>query len=257
MTRLGKILVLLNLGLSVMLAAWAFNQYANGVDWTDSKSKSAPPVPTGQYAIRAAKLDELWKGVAPNQVDWLRERGRLAQEEVDLAKERVWYDAEIRHVLDGPTRGNPVQEVAVAAKDDAAAGLQKGDIILGPDGNPKLVPVLDPSNAPLQLQSLAEYNVENDGILKAIAEQMKKHEAQIEEAKVLTDKIIGDKAKGIRGLQQRINDEQAKDAAILAEMKVVEPQLINTLVEAHFVNNRHNQMAKRIEELKKIKVAGK
>lgn len=263
MTLLGKILVMFNLGLSVMLAAWSFNLYANGVDWTDSKSKGTPPAPTGQFAIRAAKLDELWKGVPAVQADWLRGRARLSEEETRLAGERVWYDKEIRYVLAGPAKGRWVSQVAIAAKDtEQIVGgerilIHKGEILLDDQGNPKLEPVLDPMNAPLQLQSLAEYNVENERILNEIAAQIKRHEGQIEEAKGLTDKIIGDKAKGIRGFQQRINDEQAKNAAVLAEMKLVEPQLLNILVEAQSVNKRHDQMTKRIEELKKIKVAGK
>lgn len=264
MTRFGKILVLLNLALSVMLAAWAFNLYANGVDWTESKSKGTPTVPTGQYAIRAAKLDELWKGVAPNQTDWLRQRTRLVEEETHLADERKSYDEELRFVLNGPTNNTKfVQEIALADKDTevnvrgAQIVIRRGDVLLDEKGNPQLKPILDPMNAPLQLKSLAEYNAEYESSLKDIAAQIKKHTEQIEEAKTLTDKIIGDKTKGIRGLQQRINDEQAKDAAIVAEMKLVEPQLLNTLVEAQLVNKRHEQMVKRIEELRKTKVAGK
>jgi hypothetical protein len=263
MTRFGKILVLFNVGLSVMLAAWSFNLYANSVDWTDSKSKGTPAGPSGQYAIRAAKLEELWKGVAPNQADWLRQRMRLAEEETRLAEERTWYDQELRHVLNGPTNtGKFVQEIAIADKDTEANVhgerilIRRGDILLDAQGHPQLVPIRDPMNAPLQLKSLAEYNAEYVTVMNDIAAQIKTHSDQIEEAKTLTDKIIGDKMKGIRGLQQRINDEQAKDAAIVAEMKLEEPQLLNTLVEAQLVNKRHQQMVKRIEELKKIKVAG-
>lgn len=257
MTRFGRILVLLNVAICVMLAAWSFNLYATSLDWTDKKDKG------GQFALRADKLNELWKGVAPNQVDWLRQRAQLANEETFLAEERAWYDKETRHVLVGPTRGDWISEVALAAKDTELTVrgdkvvIRRGDILLDDKGNPQMVPLRDLNNAPLQLQSLAEYNEENENVLKDIIQKMKEHEAQVEEAKALTDKIIGDKEKGIRGLQQRINDEQAKDAALLAEMKLVEPQLINTLVEAQLVNKRHAQMVRRIEELKKVKVAGR
>ena len=73
MTLLGKILVLVNLGIAVMLAAWSFSIYASGVDWTAIKSKGTPSVPIGQFAIREDKLTELWKSVAPAQGDWQRE----------------------------------------------------------------------------------------------------------------------------------------------------------------------------------------
>ncbi|HTU93425.1 MAG TPA: hypothetical protein VMF69_25320 [Gemmataceae bacterium] len=257
MTLFGKLLVLLNLALAMVLAAWSFNIYANGVDWTDRKDTKSTPPRMGQFAVRAAKLDELWKGVPPVQTDWLRERDQLAREEKRLADERVWYDKEIRYVLDGPAKGKGIREVDIASKDDPNTGAKKGQILLDNQGYPQLVPIRDPNGAPLQLQSLVEYNRENEGLLKEISDQIEQHEKQIKEANALTDRITGDKTKGIRGLQQRINDEQAKNDEVIAEIKLVEPQLINTLVEAQLVNKRHAQMTKRIEELKKIKVASK
>lgn len=257
MTLFGKLLVLLNLGLALMLATWSFNIYANGIDWTDRKDTKSTPPRMGQFAIRDAKLKELWKGVAPVQQDWLNERAELAKEEKRLADERVWYDKEQRYVLEGPAKGKSIFEVAIAAKDDPNTGVRRGQVLLDAQGYPQLQTIRDPSNNPLQLQSLAEYNKEDEGILKDIAVQIDQHSAQIEEAKALTDKIIGDKDKGIRGFQQRINDEQAKNADLLAEIKLVQPELLNTLVQAQLINKRHDQMMDRIEELKKTKVASK
>jgi hypothetical protein len=252
MTKFGKVLVLLNLALALMLAAWSFNIYTNGIDWTDRKTPRM-----GEFAKRAAKLDELWKSVAPVQQDWLRERAALAKEERSLVEERIWYDKEIRYVLVGPAKNKGILEVAIAPQDDPNTGVKNGQILLDAQGHPQLEPIRDPENKPLQLQSLAEYNNEDDGILKEIEKLVAAHSAQIAEASALTDKIIGDKDKGIRGLQSRINDEQAKNADLLAEIKLIEPQFINTLVEAQLVNKRHDQMHRRIEELKKTKVASK
>jgi|SRR5579875_1813263 len=257
MRLFGKLLVLFNLGLSVVLAAWSFNIYANGIDWTDRKDTKSTPPRMGQFAIRAAQLDELWKGVPAVQKDWLEERAQLAKEEERLADQRAWYDKEIRYVLNGPAKGRGVLEVAIATKDDPNTGVKKGQVLLDNQGHPQLVPIRDPSNIPLQLQSLAEYNAEDERLLNALVQEMAKHKEQIEAANALTDKIVGDKDKGIRGLQQRIHDEQVKNAAVLAEMKGVEPQLIQTLLEAEQVNKRRHQMIKRIEELKKTKVVSK
>jgi hypothetical protein len=105
---------------------------------------------------------------------------------------------------------------------------------------------------------LAAYNDEDDKVLRSLEAVMKKHEAQIVKANELTDKIIGDKDKGVRGLQQRIEDEKAKDAALRDEQKqLIRPQLVNTLVESELILKRKNQLERRIEELKKYKVAGK
>ncbi|MHB1426232.1 MAG: hypothetical protein ACYC3I_23960 [Gemmataceae bacterium] len=257
MTLFGKLLVIFNLAFAVLLAAFSYSIYVNGVDWTDSKSKGPPPVPTGQFAIRAVKIDELWKGLPPAQADWARERARLLREETSLADDRGWYDKEIRYVLAGPAKNKPLSEVAFAAKDDANTGVRKGQVLLDDRGHPQMVPVRDSAGAPLQLQSLAEYNVQDVGILNSLAQIMAAHAMQIAQSNEYTDKIIGDKAKGIRGLQERIYDEQAKNAAMLAELSQVEPLVINTMVEAQLINKRHDQMVKRIEELKKIKVASK
>lgn len=247
MTLLGKLLVGFNLAFALMLATWSFSLYANGLDWTNSKSKSASSVPAGQFAIRAAKLDELWKSVAPAQAEWLGARGQLANAEARLTVERAWYDDQIQYVLAGETKGKGIFEV----------DIQKGQIIRDDQGLPKLRKALDAKNNPLQLLSLREYNDAKEKILDDIVGEITEHKKQIDEVNGYTDKINGDKAKGIRGLQERINDEKAKDVGVLAEMKLVRPQLINTMVEAQLINKRHAQMLRRKAELEKLKVASK
>lgn len=245
MTLFGKLLAMFNLAFALMVATWSFSLYANGIDWPDTNS------------TRAAKLKELWEGVAPAQQDWLSERGKLANEETRLAAERVWYDKELRYVLVGPAKGKGISEVGVAPKDDPQTGVKRGQVLLDQQGYPLLAPPLDRNNNPLQLLSLEEYNRKDEGLLKELKDVMERHEKQIAEANKLTDLIIGDKAKGIRGFQQRIYDEQAKNANVLAETHLVEPQYINTLVEEQLINQRHAQMMRRIAELKKLKVASK
>jgi hypothetical protein len=255
MTRLGKVLVFFNFALAAFLAAFAFNVYANGIDWTDSKDKGSPPMPAGEFAKRAARLKEMWDSVPPTQTNWLTERAKLSKEEASLVADRQWYDKEIRYVLDGPAQGKGVLQVAVAAKDDDKASVKKGQILLDDRGFPALVPLRDADNNPLQLLSLAEYNKKDEELLRMIGDVIAKHEQQIAESNRLTDLIIGSKT--ARGFQQRINDEKTKYEELLAEIKLVEPQYINTLVEAQLINKRHAQMVQRIEELKKTKVTAK
>jgi hypothetical protein len=263
MTLLGKALVFLNLAFALLLAGWAFNLYANGIDWTDHKENN---VPVGEFAIHEAKLDELWKAIPPAQANWLEDGDKLQEAEARLAADRVWYDKEMRHVFVGPTNDNPVGQVVVADKDDPKTGVKKGQILLdgkaraglGKDdkGYPLLAPLRDRAGNPLK--SLEEYNDEDRKVLVAIEEVMQKHEKQIAEANRLTDKIIGDKDKGIRGLQQRIEDEKDKAAVLVDERKkLIRPQLVNTIVESELILKRKDQLEKRIEELKKSKVASK
>jgi hypothetical protein len=153
----------------------------------------------------------------------------------------------MRHVLVGRSKDKPILQVA----------YQKGQIVLDDKGLPKLEPVVDSAGKPLQLMSLAEYNQKDSEVLNELKDVMAKHERQVEDANRLTDQIIGDKAKGVRGLWQRILDEREKDADVRAELKLVEPLLINTVVEAQLINKRHQQLVKRIEELRKLKVVSK
>jgi hypothetical protein len=254
MTLFGKLLVLFNLALAVFLAAFAFNVYANGIDWTDKKGEKG--LSPGEYTLHAAKLDELWKSVPPTQINWLNERDKLAKEEARLVAERRWYDKEIRYVLDGPAKGKGISQTVIAAKEDEKTGVKKGQILVDAQGLPQMVPFRDPTNNnPLQLLSLAEYNKEDEDLQRAIGVYIADHEKQIAEANRLTDLIIGSKT--TRGFQARINDEKKKYEDLLAEIKLVEPLYINTLVEAQLINKRHAQMVKRIEELKNRKVAGR
>jgi len=256
MTLLGKALVFFNLAFALLLAGWAFNMYANGIDWTDKKEGNTP---VGEFAVHEAKLDEMWKSVPLAQASWLAQRKVLDSAEKSLGADRVWYDNEMRHVFVGPTLkanpANPVGDVSIAAKDDPKNGIKKGQILLDDKGYPLLVPLKDRAGNPLE--SLAEYNDKDDKILQSLKEVMDKHEKQIAEANRLTDLIIGDKTKGVRGLHQRIEDEKTKNAGVLAEQDLIKPQLINTVVESELILKRKSQLERRVDELKKAKVAQK
>jgi hypothetical protein len=254
MTLLGKALVFFNLAFSLLLAAWAFNLYANGIDWSDHKG-GKPGEAVGEYSLHEAQLDELWKSIPPAQTTWLTERNKLLKEESLLVADRVWYDNEMRHLFITANAANPVGEIAVAAKDDPKTGVKKGQILLDDKGVPLLAPLRERGGNPLL--ALAEYNKQDEDIVKSIQDVVDKHEKQIDEANKLTDLITGDKTKGTRGFQQRIVDEKIKKADVLAEQKLVRPQLINTVVESQLIFKRNAQLNKRVEELKKINIASK
>jgi hypothetical protein len=255
MTLFGKLLVLFNLAFAVFMAAFSFNIYANGIDWTDSKDKSSPPAPLGEFAKHAVVLDGYLKSMAPTQTNWLTQRDKLLKQETQLVADRQWYDKEIRYVLDGPAKGKGIFEPAVASKDDDKTGVLKGQILIDDKGFPVMVPIRDLANNPMQLLSLDEYNKQDETLLRSIQDVMAKHEQQIVESNRYTDLIIGTKT--TRGFLQRIEDEKAKYEELLVEMKQVEPMYVNTLVEAQLINKRHDQMERRKAELVKLKVASK
>ncbi len=177
MTRLGKVLVFFNLAFGLLLAGWAFNLYANGIDWSDRK---AGPVPVGEYARREAQLAELWEGVPKAQANWLARRRQLLDDESRLVADRVWYDKEMQHLFKDANKDKPVEEILIADKDDDKTGVRKGQILLDDKGLPKRKPLVDRANKPLQ--ALAEYNKQDDDLLKSLREVLENHEKQIVEA---------------------------------------------------------------------------
>lgn len=254
MTRLGKTLVFINVAFSVLLAAWAFDVWANAIDWSDRKGKT--PEQDGEFKKREDRLAELWKGIPPAQAAWLTARRQLAADEAHVAADRDWYAKEMRHVYFTAGTADdalPIGEIVFAAED--APGVRKGQIVLDAKGFPQLKPVVDEKGTDLQLVSRAEYNKQDNVVLQSILTTIEAHEKQIQEANRLTDRIIGDKAKGIRGLQQRILDEKAKRVDLLAEQKALEEPLVNTVVEGQSILRRRDQLERRIAELKKIGVA--
>jgi hypothetical protein len=250
MTRLGKFLVFFNLAFSLLLATWAFGLYANGVDWSNRPAKGDQPA--GLFKVKEDQLKELGQGLAPAQATWLEARQILREEETHLVAERKWYDDQMNHLLVIANAANPVGEIAVAPKDDERAGVRKGQILLDPKGFPVLTPVTDQAGKPLQ--SLNMYNNEDDKILQEIKMIKDKREQQINEANRLTDLITGDPPK-VRGLWQRILDEKAKNADVVAEKKLLEPLLVNTVVDAQLIAKRRGELDRRIKELKNIGVA--
>ncbi len=251
MTRLGKFLVFFNLGFSLLLATWAFSLYANGIDWSNRPAKGDQPA--GLFKVKEDQLKELGQGLPPAQAAWLEARQILRVEETQLVQDRKWYDEQMNHLFVSANAQNPVREIAVAPRDDEKAGIRRGQILLDKEGRPVLNPVTDPAGKPLQ--SLTVYNSQDEQILQAIETIRQNREKQINKAKELTDLIIGDPTKGVRGLWQRILDEKAKNADVVAEKKLLEPLLVNTAVDGQLIHKRRVQLDKRIEELKKIGVA--
>lgn len=237
MTLLGKILVFFNLAFSLLLASWAFLVYSNDIE--------APK----RNAEKEKQLTELWKGVAPAQANWQAGRRKVQDEESHLAADRVWYDNEMNKLFTAKA-GNNIGAIFIAAAD--GPGVRKGQVVLD-QGFPKLEPLKDRTGKPLQ--SLAVYNTQDNGILQSLQEAMDKQQKQIQEAIQLTDRIIGDDKKGIRGLQQRILDEKAKDADVLDEQKQLAPLLVGAAVDTQLIAKRREQMERRIKELKTSGVA--
>jgi hypothetical protein len=250
MTGLGKTLVFLNLAFSVLLMGWALGVYTNRIDFSNVTAKG----PTGEqiageFAKRAPVIDELWGGVRPAQVNWRGARTALAAQEGQQVKEWEWYHGEMDHNRLKATPKDPARQVVIADRDNDALGVKKGQVDLDPKtGLPKMVPVMEKGD--VGLPALVFLDAKLQEVLTSIHEVQDLHEKQIKEAIAETEKLIGPK-----GLHQRLIDEREKRRDVIAEVKLVRPLVINTVVEAELIHKRHRQLVLRIEELKRIGVA--
>jgi energy-coupling factor transporter ATP-binding protein EcfA2 len=242
MTLFGKVLVLLNLVFSFLLAGWSFALYANRIDWANTKE--------GEYTVRDTELKALWQGVRPAEASWRSARARIEAQEAQRITERRWYVAQMEHARSQADGNNPVQAVVFADRDDPALGVRKGQVMLDAKngGRPLMAPAKDRAGQPLL--SMAAYDREGEKIEQAMVVVLQKHEDQIKEDTVLTERLLGPK-----GLHQRLLAEKGKRERVAEEITLTRPQLINTVVESELILKRERQMRARIEELKKTDVA--
>jgi hypothetical protein len=241
MTSLGKTLVLLNVALSLGMAASGLILYSNRVDWSNTKD--------GEIATRVAKLKELGDpqsgALTPAAASWNESRAILAADDARRARNLAWYAKEINFNQLTATKVNPAH----------ALKIDKGQPIPGkPGSNDPFAtePGIDQYGQPLQ--SLAAYLAAEDSLNQQIDATQKNIEKVIQEDIRLTNQIAGDNAM-VKGLHQRIEDERAKTSAAITEALFVRPLLINAVVESDIVLRRQRALASRIKELQKVGVA--
>jgi hypothetical protein len=256
MTKTGKILVVLNLALSVCMASWAFGVWSNRIDFSDTKATAEQP--GGEFAQRAVQIDALWATVPPAEQAWKTARADLLERESRRLADRGWFEDELSHIrtkADPKDRDHPCRTVKYAAANDDPPGARKGEVVLDPATDR---PALENANdrAGNRLWSLRYYAEKEQGILRDMEAAQKDHEKQIKEAVALTERIVGTKEPTkTKGLQQRLLDERKKRDDVVAEEELIQPQLINAVVESELILKRRKALELRIEELNKIGVA--
>lgn len=236
MTKFGKVLVFVNLTLSLIFAAWALGVFTQRVDMSDKKKDQQDERTWG----RVAKLkDELtrWNGAdgktGPRplaEARWLSALGELRAAEDLRAKNRVWY----------------VQELEALEK----AGVKRavyagGDLQREADGKPRLAVVNDKSGqAPLKPRTeLVKQQAELNTQIAEVQDQLDKLRKQ---AAVLTNDI----EKAFRDIGRAA---QARQGSV-EEQRYLERVLYNVQVEAELLLDRQRELEARLKELKGTQV---
>jgi hypothetical protein len=247
MTVFGKVLVFLNLVLSLLAFTWALGLYTNNVDWSDIKG-GIPLVPAkggkalGLLAERQVTLASAAAGLRPAEASYLAARngpGGVLPTEEQMRADRDWYRAELAWLRTGDT---------TAANPARAVKLER--LLPVPDprnaNRPTMEPAKDRAGQPLL--SLRQYNQRFEATLKEVIDVMDQYVKAVNEDIRLTDLLAG--TGGAKGLQQRLVDERAKREGVEAEGRLVRPLLVNVAVDYQLVAQRQTALQERINELR-------
>jgi hypothetical protein len=272
MTVFGKIMVFVNLALSLLMAIWAFGVWSNRIDFSDVQATAERAA--GESRRRATEIDTLSKSLLTDRSgdlsNWARTREALLRQEQERQWARGWYLDELAKLAGTVPTDKPAQDVVYAAADSPAGTdpevvVTRGQILLEKDDKghvrPKLEDARDVAGNPAKFRALAPYVKEEEKTLEEVQKVQAKHEENIQAAIKLTQELAGTPAdpvagtKEVKGLQQRLIDERKKRADVEAEEGVIRPLLINAVVDLELVMKRQRSLLARIKELKNVGVA--
>jgi hypothetical protein len=234
MTFFGKFLVILNVGLSLMMAAIAFGIYANAIDFSDKPAKDDNPA--GILADRIKEVNDLMAALGPARGSWTAARKELLVEEDRRRGVRPWYARELEHLRTGATVASPAREIVYDK------GLPKADA-----ANPLHVQMQPAKYRDQNLLSIAHYEEEITRTLGEVVEVMAKHKKAVEEDARLTNVLAG--TPDTKGLRKRQDEERAKREGVLAEQQLVRPLFVNAAVESELALKRLQSLQEREKEL--------
>lgn len=228
-TLAGKILVFVNLILSLAFAAWAVGIYTNHIDWPGTGGVAADRA-QGEYNRRQTAITEAQKAAGLALARWQGATGTLVSYEDARPKLQQWYATHLK-TMDGD--GDAVKDLVF--NNGRLVPFQEGPPIAG----------LKPRQTLLKNLSTTEAD-----ILKQIDEARK----LLAEGQRLTQEINGDKENknNPKGLRDLLAEEEAVQVHAHQELKYLEPFLYNRKAEVTLLQNRKDSLDQRVKELEGI-----
>jgi hypothetical protein len=246
MTFAGKIFVMVNVALSLFWVVMAFGLYATSMDWSDKGAKDNQPA--GILAAKITEINDLKQLQAPTEESWREARRELRQREEARRADRQFYAAQFMHNRDTATLANPAR--IAKRREPLAAPADREDLRntvaeLGKDGRPVMEPAKDAIGQNLQAQvvydkALDSAREENKKVLVKLDEEIKKDI-------FWTNKLLDDPPR--KGLRTQLVEEKLKREGVTEELRIVEPLLVNTIVESDLILKRLESIQGRILEL--------
>jgi hypothetical protein len=241
MTFLGKLFVMVNVGLSLLFAGVAFGVYANGIPWAYDVDK--PGQPGGILKEKEKQIQELQAGQYSVENSWRTAREALLDAERQRAQARAWYLTQLEFLRTKASGESPGTQVKMANQKPVMV-LDKSDTFK-PFLRPEMEPTTDRAGQPLLSRSiyvkeLERAHTDNTALLESLDKQVK-------EDTRLTNLFLD--GPGRKGLRTQASDERIKYEGILEEQRLTRPLYVNTAVEQDLILKRQESLLERIKEL--------
>ncbi len=239
MDLIGKTLVVVVFGLSLMMAAVGGAVLYYHVDW--SNNPASADAPAGELVARIAKVKELQALVGPAELSWREARSSLLAQEDRRQGDQDWYYAELELLRTGDANKQPIRRVV----------YEKGSAVPDPENpaRPKMEAATDVFMKPLL--SLVAYNAQMAATTAETKKVLDDIAASAAKDSTLTALLIGGTS---RGLIQRLKDEGDKSEALSSEIAGVLFAEGQVRADSQLLQLRKKALEARVKELEKTAV---
>ncbi len=235
MTRLGQILIFINVALSIAMAGLALGLYSNRIEWAGAK----PNESEGEIAKLNVEIKAQQNLFNSAVLRWSKEKSDLEKQEALQARAREFYAKQLDLLVKGKGPGQPVDVLV----------YNNGQLQIGADGLPTLQRSRDAQMLGREPQEQELRTVEN-----SIRTEIQETEKIMNEEARLTSELNG-KQQNPRGLRDLLRDMLTAEKKAGEELLYVKRERINGKEAATSVLNRQRQLKEREEQLKKQKIA--
>lgn len=241
MTALGKTLLLINIVLSLTMAALALGIYTNHIDWPGQQTpdKSASP-----YLEARAAVDEAGKAAAVAVGRYDDGHTVVAALEARIPEDAALYAQKLDILRGQDATGKPVQgRIQVLT---FPAGVRR----LDKDG----IPLLTWRQPAEPLKSVRTLNAEIEATEKKIQDELRTHQDLVRKQQAHTIELNGDSPTA-RGLRALLAEEQNARRDAAAELQHLQSFRYNAEVETELLRKRHAALSARLKELRRLGLA--
>jgi hypothetical protein len=254
MTRLGKLLVFVNLAVSVGLMAWALSLYTNRVNWLDATTAEGKV--EGQITTLKKEIDRLTKAIAETQQGYAGRRYALAATEERLdTRDRV-FKQRLEQARNGRFKVQLTTDKGAFGEGVMYDVTREGGDILGPDDKPLrgLKTLQDEFAA--EVRAIEQLQVGQGRLPEAQWMDIAGGNVPLPQVAELTPKLgIGDLRK-LHGVlsdlikrdESAVNRQVALETSLGGESDYLADKSVGAMIDLQTLQRRERQLQKRLRD---------